>query len=90
MGVISSHTPTVTGILKGYDQLLNLVLDDVTEELQRESCFSPQDISVDPASVPEPHIRSLGLAVLRGPTITVLNPVDGLEEIANPFLAPEE
>ena len=25
----------VTGILKGYDQLLNLVLDDVTEELQR-------------------------------------------------------
>ena len=34
------HTPTVTGILKGYDQLLNLVLDDVTEELQRESCSS--------------------------------------------------
>ena len=26
---------TVTGILKGYDQLLNLVLDEVTEELQR-------------------------------------------------------
>lgn len=40
--------------------------------------------------VPEPHIRTLGLAVLRGPTITVLNPVDGLEEIANPFLPPGE
>ncbi|KDR78362.1 hypothetical protein GALMADRAFT_245513 [Galerina marginata CBS 339.88] len=64
----------VTGILKGYDQLLNLVLDDVTEELQ----------------LPEPHIRSLGLTVLRGPTITVLNPVDGSEEIANPFLAAEQ
>ncbi|KAF9528869.1 hypothetical protein CPB83DRAFT_835591 [Crepidotus variabilis] len=63
----------VTGILKGFDQLLNLVLDDVTEELQQ----------------PEPHIRKLGLAVLRGPTITVLNPVDGFEEIANPFGAQE-
>lgn len=25
---------SVTGILKGYDQLLNLVLDEVTEEIQ--------------------------------------------------------
>ncbi|KAF9480275.1 U6 snRNA-associated Sm-like protein LSm7 [Pholiota conissans] len=64
----------VTGILKGYDQLLNIVLDEVTEELQ----------------LPEPHIRTLGLTVLRGPTITVLNPVDGSEEIANPFLAAEQ
>lgn len=31
--------------------------------------------------------RSLGLVVLRGPTITLLSPVDGSEEIANPFLA---
>jgi len=59
----------VTGILKGYDQLLNLVLDDVEEQLQE----------------PEVHTRSLGLTVLRGPTITLLSPVDGLEEIANPF-----
>ncbi|KAH9476953.1 U6 snRNA-associated Sm-like protein LSm7 [Psilocybe cubensis] len=64
----------VTGVLKGYDQLLNLVLDDVTEEMQ----------------LPEPHTRTLGLTVLRGPTITVLNPVDGSEEIANPFLAAEQ
>jgi len=60
----------VTGILKGYDQLLNLVLDEV-EEIQ------------------EPTHRSLGLTVLRGPTITLLSPVDGLEEIANPFAAQE-
>jgi len=38
---------------------------------------------------PEVHIRSLGLTVLRGPTITLLSPVDGLEEIANPFMAQE-
>ncbi|PCH43052.1 U6 snRNA-associated Sm-like protein LSm7 [Wolfiporia cocos MD-104 SS10] len=61
----------VTGILKGYDQLLNLVLDEVEEQLQTES---------------EPQTRTLGLVVLRGPTITLLSPVDGSEEIANPFL----
>ncbi|PFH47542.1 hypothetical protein AMATHDRAFT_67557 [Amanita thiersii Skay4041] len=63
----------VTGILKGYDQLLNLVLDEV-EELILE---------------PEPHTRNLGLVVLRGPTITILSPLDGFEEIANPFQAQE-
>ena len=34
---------------------------------------------------PEPHTRKLGLVVLRGPTITLLNPADGMEEIENPF-----
>ncbi|OSD03643.1 U6 snRNA-associated Sm-like protein LSm7 [Trametes coccinea BRFM310] len=66
----------VTGVLKGYDQLLNLVLDEVQENLQ---------------AVPEgqPATRNLGLVVLRGPTITLLSPVDGFEEIANPFVAQE-
>ncbi|PIL25923.1 hypothetical protein GSI_11676 [Ganoderma sinense ZZ0214-1] len=66
----------VTGVLKGYDQLLNLVLDEVQENLQ---------------GVPEgqPTVRNLGLVVLRGPTITLLSPVDGYEEIANPFAAQE-
>ncbi|PSR70449.1 hypothetical protein PHLCEN_2v13700 [Hermanssonia centrifuga] len=64
----------VTGVLKGFDQLLNLVLDDVVEDLQNES---------------EPSTRQLGLVVLRGPTITLLSPVDGLEEIANPFAQQE-
>jgi len=61
----------VTGILKGYDQLLNLVLDDVEENIQE----------------PEPHTRKIGLAVLRGPQITILSPVEGSEEIENPFAA---
>ncbi|KAG6820328.1 hypothetical protein H0H93_002177 [Arthromyces matolae] len=64
----------VKGILKGFDQLLNLVLDEVEEELQE----------------PEPHTRTLGLVVLRGPTITLLSPVDGSEEISNPFVNQEE
>ena len=38
---------------------------------------------------PEPRTRTLGLAVLRGPTITLLSPVDGLEDISNPFASQE-
>lgn len=37
----------------------------------------------------EETTRTLGLVVLRGPTITLLSPVDGSEEIANPFAAQE-
>jgi U6 snRNA-associated Sm-like protein LSm7 len=36
---------------------------------------------------PQPHTRSLGLAVLRGPTITILSPVDGSEVRTHRFLA---
>ncbi|KAG8934283.1 Sm-like protein lsm7 [Tulasnella sp. 419] len=63
----------VTGLLKGYDQLMNLVLDEVEETVQE----------------PQPHIRRVGLAVLRGPQITILSPVDGYEEIENPFVSGE-
>jgi len=66
----------VTGLLKGYDQLLNLVLDEVEENLEF-------------LEAGEARKRNLGLVVLRGPTITLLSPVDGLEEIANPFLSQE-
>lgn len=31
---------SVTGVLKGYDQLLNLVLDEVQENLQGGVCLS--------------------------------------------------
>ena len=80
----------VTGVLKGYDQLLNLVLDDVEEQVQGNDTYSlPCYASNRNSAVPdpEPRTRILGLAVLRGPTITLLSPIDGLEEIANPFVA---
>ena len=76
----------MTGILKGYDQLLNLVLDEVEENIQGK-LVSYYDLGPPSKYLtePEPHTRALGLAVLRGPTITLLSPVDGSEEIANPF-----
>lgn len=34
--------------------------------------------------------RPLGRVVIRGPQVSLISPEDGMEEIANPFLAAEE
>ncbi|KAK7538866.1 hypothetical protein IWX49DRAFT_588824 [Phyllosticta citricarpa] len=65
----------VTGTLKGYDQLMNLVLDNV-KEIMRDDEGN------------ESH-RSLGLIVARGTLLVLISPLDGSEEIANPFAPPE-
>ena len=69
----------VTGTLKGFDQLLNLVLDECVEYLR--------DVD-DPLKITD-ETRSLGLIVCRGTSVMVVSGLDGMEEIANPFLAPE-
>lgn len=33
------------------------------------------------------HSRELGLVVARGPMLTLISPVDGSEQIDNPFMA---
>ncbi|PWN29590.1 U6 snRNA-associated Sm-like protein LSm7, partial [Jaminaea rosea] len=65
----------VQGILKGYDQLMNLVMDDVTEYL------APVDEDSSTAGG-ERKTRQLGLAVLRGTALTIISPADGFEQIA--------
>ncbi|XP_065200170.1 U6 snRNA-associated Sm-like protein LSm7 [Planococcus citri] len=67
----------VSGILKGYDPLVNLVLDNTTEYLR-----DPEDLfklSND--------TRQLGLVVCRGTAVILVCPMDGMEQIANPFVA---
>jgi U6 snRNA-associated Sm-like protein LSm7 len=66
-----------TGKLKGYDHLLNLVLDDATEYMRD----SDESYRVTETK------RHLGLVVCRGPAVTVVCPQDGHESIQNPFLA---
>ena len=66
----------VTGVLKGCDQLLNLVLDDTVETIRR-----PDE--------PE-RTRTLGLVVARGHNVLLVAPADGTEEIPNPFAMPEQ
>ncbi|KAI9759693.1 MAG: Sm-like protein lsm7 [Chaenotheca gracillima] len=61
----------VVGTLKGYDQLMNLVLDDVKELLRDDEGNESS--------------RPLGLIVARGTLLVLISPLDGSEEIANPF-----
>ncbi|KAF8987268.1 Sm-like protein lsm7, partial [Haplosporangium bisporale] len=68
----------VIGTLKGYDPLLNLVLDE-TEECLRDLDGHLLD-----------QTRTLGLIVCRGPSVILISPMDGTLEIANPFIQEEE
>lgn len=64
------------GILKGFDPLLNLVLDDTTEYLRdSEDQYKLSD-----------ETRPLGLVVCRGTSVVLICPVDGMEAIPNPFV----
>jgi len=70
----------VTGVLKGYDQLVNIVLDDTVEYLRDP---------LDPYKITD-KTRNLGLTVARGTAVMLVAPTDGTQEIANPFLAAAE
>jgi len=77
----------VSGILKGFDQLLNLVLDQVEEEPSGQSSATHSFCTSSDIGFAEFQLqpRQLGLAVVRGPTVTLIAPADGFEEIADPF-----
>ncbi|OAO17128.1 U6 snRNA-associated Sm-like protein [Blastocystis sp. ATCC 50177/Nand II] len=65
----------VVGILKGYDALMNLVLDDCVEYLRHsEDCYALTGES-----------RKLGTVVCKTSAITTVNPVEGMTEIENPY-----
>lgn len=65
-----------SGVLKGFDPLLNLVLDDCIEYLRDPD---------DPYKLTDDN-RPLGLVVCRGTAVVLICPVDGMEAIANPFV----
>jgi len=66
----------VVGVLKGFDQLMNIVLDDVKEVMRDDEGNETT--------------RSLGLVVARGTLLVLVSPVDGSEQIANPFVQADE
>ncbi|XP_048197948.1 U6 snRNA-associated Sm-like protein LSm7 isoform X1 [Perognathus longimembris pacificus] len=69
-----------SGILKGFDPLLNLVLDGTVEYMR-----DPDDqykLTED--------TRQLGLVVCRGTSVVLICPQDGMEAIPNPFIQQQE
>ncbi|CEP61841.1 Sm-like protein LSM7 LALA0_S04e01926g [Lachancea lanzarotensis] len=65
----------VVGTLKGFDQLMNLVLDETVEHLR-----DPEDDTKILAG----QTRELGLVVIRGTMLETLSPLDGSEIITGP------
>jgi len=78
-------TAPVSGILKGFDQLLNLVLDQVEEEPSGKASNHQSTLPLTSFTEFQQTPRQLGLAVVRGPTVTLISPAEGFEEIADPF-----
>ncbi|WPH03500.1 Hypothetical protein R9X50_00638000 [Acrodontium crateriforme] len=83
----------VTGTLKGYDQLMNLVLDNVKEitrglhpEIRLVEAVSNRSTDEEGNM----STRSLGLLVARGTLLVLISPVDGSEEIENPFVQADD
>lgn len=70
----------VTGVLKGYDPLLNLVLDEAQEFMRDQD---------DPLRVTN-NTRLLGLVVCRGTAVMLVAPTAGTEEINNPFIQQQD
>jgi len=68
------------GILRGYDDLVNLVLDECSEFLRDPDTKQQVTYSA----------RNLGLVVVRGTQVSLVSPQDGVEEIANPFMAGDD
>uniref|UniRef100_A0A7N1A0R3 Sm domain-containing protein n=1 Tax=Kalanchoe fedtschenkoi TaxID=63787 RepID=A0A7N1A0R3_KALFE len=66
----------LTGGRQGYDQLLNLVLDEAVESLRDTD---------DPLKTTD-QTRRLGLIVCRGTAVMHVSPTDGTDEIPNPFI----
>ncbi len=66
----------VEGIMKGFDKLDNLVLEECVEYLR-----DAEDLYRITTET-----RKLGLVVCRGPQISLISPSDGMETIDNPFL----
>jgi len=65
----------VEGILKGWDPLVNLVLDDAIEYLRDDESF---EVTGD-------QTRNLGLLVCRGSAVMLVCPMDGTQQIPCPF-----
>ncbi|KAM4855510.1 LOW QUALITY PROTEIN: U6 snRNA-associated Sm-like protein LSm7 [Urocitellus parryii] len=77
---VKSGGREASGILKGFDPLLNLVLDGTIEYMR-----DPDDqykLTED--------TRQLGLVVCRGTSVVLICPQDGMEAIPNPFIQQQD
>ena len=75
----------VTGILKGADQICNLVLDEAIEILRGKFHFLPCLIDAKDPYVLSSETRKLGVMMARGPTVMAICNEEGFVEVENPY-----
>ncbi|KAL0486171.1 U6 snRNA-associated Sm-like protein [Acrasis kona] len=82
----------VIGTLKGYDSMVNIVLDNTKEFIRDVEDHNKLKWAQDPenSAMLVQVTRNLGIVVCRGTSIMYLCPVDGTYEINNPFIGDEE
>ncbi|KAF0976856.1 hypothetical protein FDP41_004151 [Naegleria fowleri] len=76
----------VYGILRGYDTMINLVLEDCYEFIRDSQDHHKRKLGENNKQ----YVRKLGIVICRGTSLMHLCPVDGTEEIENPFEEDEE
>ena len=73
---------------------MNLVLDNVKEitrgKATRIAVFDTHLLTINTDEEGNMSTRSLGLLVARGTLLVLISPVDGSEEIENPFLQADD
>eukprot|EP00761_Pharyngomonas_kirbyi_P000615 gb/GECH01000615.1/.p1 GENE.gb/GECH01000615.1/~~gb/GECH01000615.1/.p1 ORF type:complete len:129 (+),score=32.18 gb/GECH01000615.1/:1-387(+) len=86
-----SGTREVYGVLKGYDTMLNIVLDDAREYLRDPQDANRRLLKPDPQDPSQERYtaatRFIGVVVCRGSAVMTISPVDGTHTIDNPFTA---
>lgn len=85
----------IVGVLKGFDQLMNLVLEEVEETLRGmyninvvdciESIDHTNNLDPEEENLLTKNTRHFRQVVVRGPSLLTISPLDGSEVIDNPF-----
>ena len=84
----------VEGTLQGWDALMNLVLVDAVEHVRGLFSLGEGEYLCERVDTEKPgrytgEVKQWGTIVSRGPSLSLLSPVDGSEVIENPFSMPE-
>jgi U6 snRNA-associated Sm-like protein LSm7 len=79
----------VVGTLKGFDQMLNIVLDNAKEYIHDEEDKYKRKL-VEQGNEMLQVTRKLGVVVCRGTSIMYVCPLQGTAQIENPFVGEEE
>ncbi len=81
----------VVGTLKGFDQMVNVVLDNAREYVRDEDDKQKRKVVINEQTNEIFQVtRKLGIVVCRGTSIMYICPMQGTEQIDNPFVGDDE